>query len=134
MAQDPTYLRHLGALATLRNFLGSRYYQTVWEDFSSDEEIWKDYVKRTDSQTIQRLVEQSETLLQQPPEAVDQFLTEAVGASGGLHFAHPHEAAAWLHHLRTYMLSVLSQTQQSITASPPGPGRPRSGAARRSCP
>jgi hypothetical protein len=109
MAQDPTYLRHLGALATLRNFLGSRYYQTVWEDFPSDEAVWQDYAKRTAPQTIQQLVEQSEALLQQPPEAIDQFLTDALGASGGLYFAHPHEAAAWLHRLRTYMLSVLSQ-------------------------
>jgi hypothetical protein len=118
MARDPTYLRHLGALATLRNFLGSCYYQTVWEDFPSDEEVWKDYTKRTDPQTIQRLVEQSETLLKQPPEAIDQFLTDALGAAGGLSFAHPQEAAAWLHRLRTYMLSVLSQKQPSITASP----------------
>jgi hypothetical protein len=96
MAKDPIYLRHLGALATLRNFLGSRYYQTVWEDFPSDEEVWNDYAKRTDPQTIHRLVEQSETLLKQPPEAIDQFLTDALGASGGLYFAHPQEAAAWL--------------------------------------
>jgi hypothetical protein len=111
MAQDPIYLRHLGVLATLRNFLGSRYYQTVWEDFSSDEEVWNDYAKRTDPQTIHRLVEQIETLLQQPPEAIDQFLADALGTSGGLSFANPQEAAAWLQLFRTHMLLVLSQKQ-----------------------
>jgi CdiI immunity protein len=111
MAQDPIYLRHLGVLATLRNFLGSRYYQTVWEDFSSDEEVWNDYAKRTDPQTIHRLVEQIETLLKQPPEAIDQFLADALGASGGLYFANPQEAAAWLQRFRTHMLLVLSQKQ-----------------------
>ena len=111
MAKDPIYLRHLGALATLRNFLGSHYYQTVWEDFPSDEAVWNDYAKRTDPQTVHRLVEQSETLLKQPPEAIDQFLTDALGTSGGLYFANPQEAAVWLHRFRTYMLSVLSQKQ-----------------------
>src|SRR5262245_5253899 len=111
MAQDPIYLRHLGVLATLRNFLGSRYYQTVWEDFSSDEEVWNDYAKRTDPQTLHRLVEQIETLLKQPPEAIDQFLADALGASGGLYFANPQEAAAWLQRFRTHMLLVLSQKQ-----------------------
>lgn len=111
MAQDPIYLRGLGALARLRNFLGGHYYQTVWDDFSSDAEIWNDYAKRTDPQTIYRLVEQIETLLKQSPEAIDQFLAEAVGASGGLSFEHPQEAAAWLQRCRTHMLLVLSQTQ-----------------------
>jgi len=111
MAKDPMYLRHLGAFATLRNFLGGHYYQTVWEDFASDEEIWNDYAKRADPQTMHRLVEQIEALLQQPPEAIDQLLADAVGASGGLYFENPQEAAVWLHRFRTHMLSVLSQKQ-----------------------
>jgi CdiI immunity protein len=111
MANDPIYLRHLGVLATLRNFLGSRYYQTVWEDFSSDAEVWNDYARRTDPQTIHRLVEQIETLLKQPPEAIDQFLADALGAAGGLYFANLQEAAAWLQRFRTHLLSVLSQKQ-----------------------
>ena len=111
MAQDPIYLRHLGVLATLRNFLGSRYYQTVWEDFSSDEEVWNDYAKRTDPQTIHRLVEQIETLLKQPPEAIEQFLADVIGPSGGLYFENPQEAEVWLHRFQTYMLLTLSQKQ-----------------------
>jgi len=95
----------------LRDFLGSRYYQTVWEDFSSDEEVWNDYAQRTDPQTMHRLVEQIETLLKQPPEAIDQFLADALGASGGLYFANPQEAAAWLQRFHTHMLAVLSQKQ-----------------------
>jgi hypothetical protein len=58
-----------------------------------------------------RLVEQIEALLQQPPEAIDQLLADAVGASGGLYFENPQEAAVWLHRFRTHMLSVLSQKQ-----------------------
>src|SRR5947208_1641154 len=111
MAKDPTYLRHLGAFATLRNFLGGHYYQTVWEDFSSDEELWHDYAQRTDPQTIDRLLEQTETLLKQPPEAIAHFLADAIGAAGGLYFESPQEAETWLHRFRTYMLSVLSQKQ-----------------------
>lgn len=91
--------------------MGSHYYQTVWDDFSSDEEIWHDYAQRTNPQTIHRLVEQVETLLKQPPEVIDQFLADAIGASGGLYFETPHEAVAWLHRFRTYMLLVLSQKQ-----------------------
>jgi len=56
-------------------------------------------------------VEQIETLVQQPPEAIEQFLADAVGASGGLYFENPQEATVWLHRFRTYMLSVLSQNQ-----------------------
>ena len=109
MAQDPIYLRYLGALATLRNFLGVHYYQTVWDDFLSDEEIWNHYAKRTDPQTIHQLVEQIETLLKQPPEAIEQFLADAIGVSGGLYFENPQEAEAWLHRCQTHMLLVLSQ-------------------------
>ena len=79
MSEIPIYLKYLGELATFRNFLGGHYYQTVWDDFSSDEEVWNDYAQRTNSQTIHRLVEQIETLLKQPPEAIDQFLPDAIG-------------------------------------------------------
>ena len=111
MAESPIYLKHLGELATLGNFLGGHYYQTVWEDFSSDKEVWNDYAQRTNPQTIHRLVEQVEILLKQPPEAIDQLLVEAIGASGGLYFENPQEAVAWLQRFRTYMLLVLSQKQ-----------------------
>ena len=111
MAKDPLYLRHFGTFATLRNFLGGHYYQTVWEDFSSDEEVWHDYAKRTDPQTIHRLVEQIETLLKQPPEAIEHFLADAIGTSGGLYFENPQQAEAWLHRFQTYMLVTLSQKQ-----------------------
>jgi hypothetical protein len=46
------------------------YYQTVWEDFESDTEIWSDYAKRTSPQTIYRLVEQINTLLKCSTEAI----------------------------------------------------------------
>ena len=120
MAESPIYLKHLGELATFRNFLGGHYYQTVWEDFSSDEEVWSDYAQRTNPQTIQQLVEQIETLLKQPPEAIDQFLADAIGASGGLYFEHPQEAVAWLHRFRTYMLLVLSQKQGKMGSAKHG--------------
>ena len=120
MAESPIYRKHLGELATFRNFLGGHYYQTVWEDFSSDEEVWNDYAQRTNSQTIHRLVEQIETLLKQPPEAIDQFLADAIGASGGLYFENPQEAAAWLQRFRTYMLSVLSQKQGKMGSAKDG--------------
>ena len=110
MEKDPVYLRHLGELAILRNFLGS-YYQTVWEDFESDEKVWNDYAKRTVPQTIYRLVEQIETLLKRPPEAIDRFLAEGVGAFGGLYFENLQDTQVWLNRFRTYLLSVLSQKQ-----------------------
>ena len=56
-------------------------------------------------------MEQLETLVQQPPEAIEQFLADAVGASGGLYFENPQEAEVWLHRFRTHMLLVLSQKQ-----------------------
>ena len=120
MAESPIYLKHLVALATFRSFLGGHYYQTVWEDFSSDEEVWNDYAQRTNLQTIQQLVEQIETLLKQPPEAIDQFLADAIGTSGGLYFENPQEAVAWLHRFRTYMLLVLSQKQGKMESAKNG--------------
>jgi hypothetical protein len=107
-------------LATFRNCLGGHYYQTVWEDFSSDEEVWNDYAQRTNPQTIQQLVEQIETLLKQPPEAIDQFLADAIGTSGGLYFENPQEAVAWLHRFRIYMLLVLSQKQGKMGSAKNG--------------
>lgn len=111
MEKDPISLRSLGQFATLKKFLGGYYYQTVWEDFSSDEEVWNAYAKRTDRQTIRRLVEQIDTLLKQPAEAIDHFLADAIGPAGGLHFENPQAVQEWLNRFRTYMLSVLSQKQ-----------------------
>ena len=111
MEKDPIYLRHLGELATINNFLAGYYYQTIWEDFSSDEEVWNNYAKRTDTQTIHRLMEQIDILLKQPAETIDHFLADAIGTSGGLYFENPQEAEVWLNRFRTYLLSVLSQKQ-----------------------
>ena len=110
MEKDPVYLRHLGELATLRNFLGS-YYQTVWEDFESDEKVWNDYAKGAAPQTIYRLVEQIDTLLKRPAKGIERFLADAVGACGGLYFETPQEAKGWLNRFRTYLLSVLFHEQ-----------------------
>ena len=104
-------LRPLEQFAALKRFLGGHYYQTVWEDFSSDEEVWKAYARRTDAQSIRRLVEQIGTLLKQPSDTIDDVLAAAIGAAGGLAFENPQEGQVWLNRLRTYLLSVLSQNQ-----------------------
>ena len=104
-------LKPVGQFAALKRFLGGYYYQTVWEDFSSDEEVWIAYAKCADLQTMRRLVEQIGTLLKQPPETIDHVLADAIGVAGGLDFENPQEASVWLNRLRTYMLSVLSQNE-----------------------
>lgn len=109
MATEKIDLRHKGELATLRNFLGGYYYQTVWDDFGSDEEIWNDYALHTDQKTIYQLVKQIDTLLKRPVEARYRFLADAVGAAGGLYFENPQEAKAWLFRFRTDLLKVLSE-------------------------
>jgi hypothetical protein len=109
MEKDPIFLGSSGQFPTLKKFLGGYYYQTVWEDFSSDEEVWNAYAKRTDPQTIRQLVEQIDTLLKQPLEAIDHFFADAIGATGGLDFENSQAAKVWLNRFRTYMLSLLSQ-------------------------
>ena len=43
MRPDPSFLSHLGELATLKNFLGCYYHQDAWEDFDTDAQIWAAY-------------------------------------------------------------------------------------------
>lgn len=87
--RDPDYLSDLGELATLKNFLITAYFQSVWEYFDSDEEVWQDYVLRASSDELQLLVNQMEIVASRPPTAI----LEIVGVTG---IDTTGEAVTWL--------------------------------------
>jgi hypothetical protein len=107
--KDPSYLRHLGDLATLKNFIGGYYYQTVWEDFASHEAIWNLYIHETEQDGLQVLVEQIETLLHEEPRIIFQVLEREIGL-GGVYFNHSHEAIAWLEQCQAYMQAAIDSS------------------------
>ena len=100
MRPDPSYLSHLGELATLKNFLGCYYHEDAWEDFDTDTEIWAFYRGETQPDELARLAEQLQALLARSDDEVHIFFREHVG---GLYFVEPPDTRAWLQRLLEYV-------------------------------
>jgi hypothetical protein len=99
MQPDPSYLDHLGELATLKNFLGCYYHQDAWEDFHTDAEIWAAYRKEASPEELARIVEQLQTLLARSDDEVHAFFRANVD---GRYFVDPPDTRGWLQRLLEY--------------------------------
>lgn len=86
----------------LKRFLITTYYQTVWEDFGSHEDIWNTYIHRTCQEHLQNLVAQIDMVLEWSPWQVFGFLDKDVQPDG-LYFDTAQEAVEWLRYCRSYM-------------------------------
>jgi hypothetical protein len=95
MTHDPAQLGHPGEFAALRNFLMGTYYQTVWEDFSTDEDIWQSFLEDEVPENVHRVIQQLHLMSAEPPEAIHDFFIKTIGA-GGLYFSTPSETVEWL--------------------------------------
>jgi hypothetical protein len=100
MSADPSYLSHLGELATLKNFLGCYYHEDAWEDFDTDAEIRAAYRSSASDDELVRLAEQLQLLLARSDEEVHTFFRDNVH---GLYFVEPSHTRAWLESLLQYL-------------------------------
>ena len=63
MKAEPSYLAHLGELATLKSTIGGWYHQDAYLDFGTDEDIWQSIVRGMDEDGMHRLTAQINDLL-----------------------------------------------------------------------
>jgi hypothetical protein len=103
---DPSYLQHLGELATLKRFLLTAYYQTVWDDFDSHEDIWIEYAQGAHQDELRRLVEQMSLLLARKSEYIFDFFSNDVQPDG-LYFDTAQGAIEWLKRCQSYMQAAV---------------------------
>jgi hypothetical protein len=103
---DPQYLKNLhGELATLKNFLGAYFHQDVWDDYSSEEEVWDAYMGKPDieknREDIERTIGQIDFLLNtKTPDEIHTFLQTHADA---LYRERPEESVDWLKRGRDYL-------------------------------
>ena len=90
--------------STLKNFLGGFYYQTVWMDYASDEEIWDAYIKNAAKEEVVDLLKDIDLVLVEKEEKIKEFLLSA--ESGGLSLGEL-SAVEWLQNLKNYLKKVL---------------------------
>ena len=99
MLPDPSFLSHLGELATLKHFLGCYYHQDAWEDFHTDAEIWAAYRGEASQDELARITEQLHALLARSDDDVHTFFR---ANADGLYFVDPPDTRAWLLRLLEY--------------------------------
>lgn len=63
MKAEPSYLAHLGELATLKSTIGGWYHQDAYLDFETDEDIWLSIVQGMNEDEMHRLTAQINVLL-----------------------------------------------------------------------
>jgi len=100
MHPEPAYLRHLGEMATLKNFLGSWYYQDAWDEYRVDEERWCAFRQSASADELVRLREQVEYLLARSTDEVHHFIQTNADA---LYFEKPQQSRDWLEDFRSWM-------------------------------
>lgn len=100
MKQEPEYLRHLGDLATLKNFLGSCYHQDASIEFGTDEDRWRAFHDSASSDEMERVREQVEVLAGRPTDEIHDFLWRNADA---LRFSNPEESREWLEDFQSWL-------------------------------
>lgn len=86
----------------LKSFFGGYYYQTVWDDYSSHEEIWKQYIEEDNIEGIKDLLDNINKLLEETPLNILNIVEEIV-KGGGISFDTPEEAVGFLERLRLFL-------------------------------
>jgi len=99
---DPEFLRDLGNLATLKNFIGGTYYQTVWDYYEDDNEIWQEYCNKANKEGLILLKRQVDEVLSWEPKNIFDFVEEIIH-SGGLVFDDHNEAVEWFTNLSNFL-------------------------------
>lgn len=85
------------------NFFGGCYHQDVWEDFSTDEEVWEDYKRRISLDRRQEIAKEIDHLLEIDENNAMKFLNEAT-YYGGIDFETYNDAVDFLRNFKTFLL------------------------------
>lgn len=100
MNLDPSYLSHLGEFGTLKNALSSYFNQDWMCDADSEEGIWRLIVRDSNSEELQRLITQIETLLGRSDDEVQQVF---YAAADGLPVQEPAGTRRFLEVFQTFI-------------------------------
>jgi len=84
------------------DFIITNYYQTVWDDFKTDKDIWDSFIKSASNELITSLVDELNNLSQFPSLELLKFINE-INPCGGLYFTDPVECRNWLCNFTQYM-------------------------------
>ncbi len=88
----------------LDNFIKGYYYQTVWDDFESDEQIWATYSKSILNERRKEIIIEIENLI----ENQEYILIDHINNSysyGGLSFDSESDFYNFIKKLRDYLLA-----------------------------
>jgi hypothetical protein len=100
MQSDPTYLSHLGELATLKNTLSCYFHQDWQCDANTEEEVWRQIIDESSRDEMLRLVEQIGFLLSRSDEEVCTLFRST---ADGLSLTEPVEVRRFLELLRAFI-------------------------------
>jgi hypothetical protein len=100
MHPEPEYLRHLGDMTTLKDFLGSWYHQDAWDEYRVDEERWQAFRKSSSPEELVRVREQVERLAARNTDEVHHFIQTNADA---LHFEEPQSSRDWLEDFKSWL-------------------------------
>ena len=100
MHPEPAYLKQLGEMEALKNFLGTWYHQDAWVEYRVDEERWRAFRSDTSADELLRLREQVERLAARSTDEVHHFIQTTAGA---LYFEEPQMSRDWLEDFRAWL-------------------------------
>ena len=100
MHPEPDYLRHLGEMATLKNFLGCWYHLDAWDEYRVDEERWRAFRESTSAEELVRLGEQIECLVARETDELHHFIRTNADA---LYFDEPQKSRDWLEDFQSWL-------------------------------
>ncbi len=94
----------------LDNFVKGYYYQTVWDDFESDEQIWASYNKSISDEKRKEIIIEIENLIKnQEYILMDNFIDNINNSYGGLSFESESECHDFFKRFKDYLIHTNSQ-------------------------
>jgi hypothetical protein len=95
-------------LPNLKRLLGNYYHQDAWVDFSSDEEIWSDFLKHEPSKTAAFLLVELGQLLGRGSVGVRGFIRSNADALG---FRQSSRYVTWANRLKAWLEAEMSSNK-----------------------
>ena len=90
----------------LDNFIKGYYYQTVWDDFESDEQIWATYIKSISNEKRKEIIIEIENLIENYEYIlIDSWIDDINNSYDGLSFECKSDFYDFIKKFRDYLLA-----------------------------
>lgn len=95
-------------IQVLSNFIKSCYYQTIWEDFNSDEEVWRDYFSKINKEELEMYKELVLSIVNEAKSSdlLNELLNNLENTMIGISFDSTNEIYEWAKRLNTFLKSL----------------------------